>query len=91
MATGGDVVMASSTGMDGQVSASERQILNRIDGGINCPESELRYQLDRKDQHPLARDELLLDVLAELEERGLIESELYFRVTDRGRAELQAE
>jgi hypothetical protein len=47
MATGGEVVMAFSTGMDGKVSASERQILHRIDGGINCSESELRYQLDR--------------------------------------------
>jgi hypothetical protein len=69
----------------GQLDAGERQILVRIDGGIKISEEELRYQLDRKDQHPLARDERLIDVLADLEERGLITSMLCFRLTARGR------
>jgi hypothetical protein len=73
------------------VSASERQILVRIDGGIRTPEEELRYQLDRKDQHPLANDEALLDVLADLEERGLIRSWLCFVLTDSGRAVLRSD
>jgi hypothetical protein len=74
-----------------QVTEHERQILVRIDGGIRTPEEELRYQLDRKDHHPLACDERLLDVLAELEERGLIRSMLYFTLTELGRAELPAD
>jgi hypothetical protein len=67
----------------------DRQVLVRIDrGGVNICEAELRYQLDSKDRHPLARRAELLDLLAELEDRGLIESALHFRLTDRGRAEL---
>jgi hypothetical protein len=67
----------------------ERQILVRIDrGGAAICESELRYQLDTKDRHPIAHRADLLDLLAELEERGLIESALHFRLTAHGRAEL---
>ena len=50
--------------------------------------SELRYQLDRKDDHPLAQADELLDVLADLEQHGLVESELCFRLTAEGRARL---
>jgi hypothetical protein len=82
------MVMTPFTNVYGPISASERQILVRIDGGIKTPEEELRYQLDRKVQHPLATDERLIDLLADLEERGLIRSMLCFELTDRGRAEL---
>jgi len=68
--------------------AGERQILVRVDRAICVSETELRYQLERKDAHPLARSCELLDVLAELEERGLIDSSLCFRLTDRGRVRL---
>jgi hypothetical protein len=75
----------SPTGAD----AAERQILVRVDrGGIRIEERELRYQLERKDNHPLAQADELLDVLAELEARGLIEAELCFRLTRQGRAQL---
>ena len=47
-------------------------------------EAELRYKL-RWDEH---RDGPLLDVLDELERRGLIESALHFRLTERGHAQL---
>jgi hypothetical protein len=63
----------------------------RIDGGIQILEEELSYQLDRKDHQPLAGDERLLDVLANMEERGLIRSMLCFVLTGRGRAELPAD
>jgi hypothetical protein len=67
--------------------AEERQILVRVDrGGILIGERELRYQLERKDNHPLARSDELLDVLAELEARGLLNAELCFRLTREGRA-----
>jgi hypothetical protein len=70
----------------------DRQILARIDrGGIHICEAELRYQLDSKDRHPLARRAELLDRLAELEDCGLIESALHFRLTERGRDELPAD
>jgi hypothetical protein len=68
---------------------TERQILVRVDrGGIHIGERELRYQLERKDDHPLARADELLYVLAEIEARGLIEAELCFRLTPEGRARL---
>jgi hypothetical protein len=66
--------------------AAERQILVRVDRAVRIGERELRYQLERKDGHPLARSDELLDVLAEIEERGLIEAELCFRLTPEGRA-----
>jgi hypothetical protein len=67
----------------------EQQILVRIEqGGLAICEAQLRYQLDTKDQHPLASAAELLDLLAELEDRGLIESALHFRLTARGRGAL---
>ena len=71
------------------VTAGERQVLNRIDRGLRCPEAELRYQLERKDGHPLARAPELLDVLIDLEARGLVRSELTFALTDDGRRALE--
>jgi hypothetical protein len=69
--------------------SAERQILVRVDrGGILIGEGELRYQLERKDNHPLAQADELLDVLAEIEARGLLEAELCFRLTSEGRARL---
>ena len=71
------------------LSPDERQILVRIEqGGLAICEAQLRYQLETKDEHPLAGRLERLDVLAELEQRGLIESALHFRLTARGRAEL---
>jgi hypothetical protein len=68
---------------------AERQIVVRVDrGGILIGERELRYQLERKDSHPLAQEDGLLDVLAEMKERGLIEAEMCFRLTPLGRAVL---
>jgi hypothetical protein len=65
----------------------DRQILVRVDrGGIHIGEGELHYQLERKDEHPLAQADELLDALADLEERGLLEAELCFRLTAQGRA-----
>jgi hypothetical protein len=73
------------------VDIGDRQILVRVDrGGIHIGEGELRYQLERKDAHPLARAGELLDVLADLEARGLLEAELCFRLTAQGRECLQA-
>jgi hypothetical protein len=70
----------------------EQQILVRVDrGGMHIGEGELRYQLERKDAHPLARADELLDVLADLEARGLLEAELCFRLTVRGREQLAVE
>jgi hypothetical protein len=65
-----------------------RQILKRVDRAVAIGERELRYQLDRKHDHPLANSTELLFVLAELEELGLVEAELCFRLTDRGRQRL---
>ncbi|MEA2496701.1 MAG: hypothetical protein QOJ29_4612 [Thermoleophilaceae bacterium] len=70
--------------------ATERQILVRVDRAIGIGESELRYQLEHRHDHPLARRPELLDVLAELEDRGLITSELCFRLAPQGRALLCA-
>ena len=66
----------------------DRQILVRVDRAVRIGEGELRYQLERKDHHPLAREDELLDVLADLEALGLVEAELYFRLTPEGRARL---
>ena len=64
------------------------EILVRIDrGGIAICEAELRYKLRWNE----ARLGSLLDVLADLEASGLVESALHFRLTDRGRAELPAD
>lgn len=66
----------------------QREILARIDrGGLAICEAELRHKLRRNE----ARLGSLLDVLADLEASGLVESALHFRLTDRGRAELPAD
>ena len=52
--------------------------------GLHVCEAELRYTLRWNDQE----HESLLELLDELEQRGLIESALHFRLTDRGRAQL---
>jgi hypothetical protein len=73
----------------GLPAGTELQILHRVDrGGILIGERELRYQLERKDNHPLAGEDELLDVLAELEAHGLLEAELCFRLTAQGRERL---
>ena len=73
------------------VVAEDEQILHRVArGGIHIQERELRYQLERKDNHPLAQADELLEVLAEMRERGLIEAEMCFRLTAQGRALLGA-
>jgi hypothetical protein len=71
-----------------QIDGSLRQILRRVDRAVKIGERELRYQLDRKDDHPLAHADELLDVLADLEDQGLVEAELCFRLTAEGRARL---
>jgi hypothetical protein len=71
------------------IDPADRQILVRADrGGILIGEGELRYQLERKDNHPLAQADELMDVLAEIEARGLLEAELCFRLIAEGRARL---
>jgi hypothetical protein len=81
--------MATVMTQGSPADAGERQILVRVDrGGIHIGERELRYQLERKDAHPLARADELLDVLADLEARGLLEAELFFRLTAGGREQL---
>jgi hypothetical protein len=63
----------------------EQEILARIDrAGLEICEAELRYKLRWDEQ----RDGSLLDALDELERRGLVESALHFRLTQRGHAEL---
>jgi hypothetical protein len=83
--------MANALACPGSAVAvvDDQGILLRVArGGIHIGEGELRYQLERKDNHPLARKPELLDVLAELEAHGLIEAELCFRLTREGRARL---
>jgi DNA-binding PadR family transcriptional regulator len=63
----------------------KHEILARIDrGGLHICEAELRYTL-RWDER---KHGSLLDLLDELERRGLIESAIHFRLTDRGCGEL---
>ena len=63
----------------------EQEILARIDrAGLHVCEAELRHKLRWNEQQNGA----LLDVLDELEHRGLIESALHFRLTEQGRAQL---
>lgn len=62
-----------------------QEILARIDSGcLNICEAELRDTLKWDER----RDGSLLDLLNELESRGLIESALHFRLTKQGHAEL---
>jgi DNA-binding PadR family transcriptional regulator len=65
----------------------EREILARIDRGVQICEAELRYKL-RWDEHEHGS---LLELLDELERQGLIESALHFRLTEHGRARLPAD
>ena len=68
-------------------SELEREILTGIArGGLLICETELRYQLTRRDHD---RPDLL-ELLAELERRGLIESEIHFRLTAHGAARVPA-
>ena len=63
----------------------EQEILARIDrAGLHVGEAELRYKL-RWDEREHGS---LLELLDELESRGVIESAIHFRLTDHGRAEL---
>jgi DNA-binding PadR family transcriptional regulator len=66
-------------------TAVEQEILARIDrAGTQICEAELRYKL-RWHEH---KDGSLLDVLDDMERRGLIESALHFRLTEQGRTAL---
>jgi DNA-binding PadR family transcriptional regulator len=66
----------------------QNEILARIDrGGLHICEAELRYKL-RWDER---KDGSLLDLLDELEQLGLIESAIHFRLTEQGRAELPSD
>jgi len=61
----------------------EEEILARIDrAGLHICEAELRYNLRWDDQEHGS----LLELLDQLEQRGLIESALHFRLTEHGRA-----
>ena len=63
----------------------EREILARIDrGGLDIYEAELRRKLRWEER----RHGSLLELLDELERRGLIESAVHFRLTEHGRAHL---
>ena len=63
----------------------EREILARIDrAGLQVCEAELRHTLRWDDPAHGS----LLELLAELERQGLIESALHFRLTDHGRTQL---
>jgi len=64
----------------------EREILARIDRALLICGAELRYKLRWSKQN----DGSLLEVLEELERRGLIESAIHFRLTDLGRSRLPA-
>ena len=70
------------------MDATEQPILLRVDRAVRVGEGELRYQLEHKDHHPLAHQDELLDVLADLEQHALVETELTFRLTPEGRARL---
>ena len=60
----------------------EQEILSRIDRGVQICEAELRHKLRWDDQ----KHGSLLELLDELEHRGLIESALHFRLTEHGHA-----
>lgn len=63
----------------------EQQILARIDrAGLHICEAELRHTLHWDERAHGS----LLELLAELERRGLIESAFHFRLTEHGRAQL---
>jgi hypothetical protein len=63
----------------------KQEILARIDrAGLHICEAELRYKLRWNDR----KGGPLLDVLDELEQLGLIESAIHFRLTESGRTHL---
>jgi len=63
----------------------EREILARIDrGGLQICEAELRRTLRWEER----KHSSLLELLDELERRGLIESALHLRLTEHGRGQL---
>jgi hypothetical protein len=63
----------------------EREILARIDrAGLHVCEAELRHTLRWEER----KHGSLLELLDELERRGLIESAIHFRLTDQGRGQL---
>jgi hypothetical protein len=64
--------------------ALEREILARIDRGVQICEAELRYKLRWNER----QNGSLFELLDELERQGLIESAIHFRVTEHGRARL---
>jgi len=68
--------------------ATDDLILRRVDRAVRVGECELRYQLEHRDEHPLAQADELLDVLVQLEVEGLVESEWTFRLTASGRERL---
>ena len=66
-------------------AALEQEILARIDrGGLQICEAELRRKLEWDER----RHGSLLELLGDLERRGLIESAIHFRLTEHGRAQL---
>ena len=63
----------------------EQEILARIDrAGLHVCEAELRYKLRWDDRQHGS----LVELLDELEQQGLVETAIHFRLTDQGRAEL---
>ncbi len=63
------------------VAERDRTILEVVDrGGLSITEHELRYQLRRRSVEAVA----VLDRMMDLEQRGLVESTLCFRLTDAG-------
>jgi hypothetical protein len=84
---GGAVGSGKASVLWSALDVRDRQILTRVKrGGILIGEGELRYQLEHKDAHPLAQEDELIDVLDQLEARGLVKAELCFRLTTTGRA-----
>ncbi len=60
----------------------DQEILMRIDrAGLHVCEAELRYKLRWDEQNHGS----LLDLLADLEASGLIQSAIHFRLTEHGR------
>jgi len=65
----------------------ERQVLTQIArGGLLICETELRYQLQR---HGFQANDLL-SLLVDLEQQGLIESAMHYRLTQKGQKRLPA-
>jgi len=63
------------------VADGDRTILDVVDrGGLSITEHELRYQLRRRSVEVVA----VLERMMDLEQRGLVESTLCFRLTDAG-------